>query len=104
MILSQPIQLMTSIRCSGSSASSIGWVETQKCCRRYSDGARFKCGTSSFMRFQFWSSRQPSEGIQPKPASINTNLSSGQFSNTPSMIRLVTEAPSEAECSVISSI
>jgi hypothetical protein len=41
-----------SSRCSGRSGSSIGWVETQMCSRMYSDGARFRCGTSSRSRFQ----------------------------------------------------
>ena len=65
------------IRWSGSSGSSIGWVETKKCSRMYSDGARFRCGTSSLRRFHSLSSRQPSAGSQAKPDSISTILSVG---------------------------
>ena len=54
-----------------------GWVETQMCSRMYSDGAFFRCGTSPLSVFQLLSMRQPSDGIQPKPASIITILSSG---------------------------
>ena len=70
----------------------------------YSDGAIFRCGTSSLSRFQCLSSRQPSAGSQPKPHSISTTFRSGQRSNMPSMIMQVTMACAPVACSVISSM
>ena len=104
MIRSIPIQFITSMRCSGVSVSSIGWVVTQKCFLMYSDGAILRCGTSSFIRFQCLSSRQPSAGSQPKPDSISTTFNSGRRSKMPSMIMLVTIDCAEVACSVISSM
>ena len=61
----------------GRSGSSIGWVVTQTCSRTYSDGARFRCGTSSRRCFQCLSSRQHSAGSQAKPPSTRTTFRLG---------------------------
>ena len=70
---------------------------TQMCSRMYSDGFRFRCGTSLRMRSYSLSRRQDSAGSQAKPPSTMTTLSSGKRSNTPSMTRLVTAVWHEVE-------
>ena len=75
----------------------MGWVVTQMCSRMYSDGLRFRCGTSPRMRSNSLSSRHASGASQAKPPSTITTLRLGKRSNTPSMTRLVTTVWQEVE-------
>ena len=71
--------------CSGRGGSSIGWVVSQKCSAKYSDGCRLRCGTSRFSFFQAESSRHASGGSQANPPSISTIFRFGNRSKTPSV-------------------
>ena len=87
-----PTHSISERRCFASSGSSIGWVVNQKCSFTYSDGRRFRCGTSLRNRSKCWSIRHIVDEIQPKPPSMNTILSFGKRSGTPSSTRLVSVA------------
>src|SRR5439155_18405800 len=82
----------------------IWWTTQPMWSRIYSDGLRLRYGTSLCSRSKFLSSRQPSDGAQPKPASIMTIFSLGYRSNTPSSTRLASTVCWHCAWPTISSI